>query len=286
MNLAESYIYRKEVDWSLLHEGLTIPVRLQVAFRSLLDGYERGVGRNVSLLVEGQPFEATLINQAFDREKYARHADVVQIRFTAKSGLAQKLRQIFSESYAFLKREREQLQGKKAFVRLPEEKREYLVLYTTARPEVFMTEAITIAELYDANVELAGLTEEEFERYGDFARRDESASIMTRPHLAKIRKLDRSIGEDLKTLYDFRCQICGENFGKPYEQRVVEVHHIDQFVRSMNNDYDNLMVICPNHHTVIHKAEPVFDRQSLALSYPNGYREVLRLDRHFNAGLN
>jgi predicted restriction endonuclease len=149
-----------------------------------------------------------------------------------------------------------------------------------------MAEAITIAELYDANVELAGLTEEEFERYGDFARRDESASIMTRPHLAKIRKLDRSIGEDLKTLYDFRCQICGENFGKPYEQRVVEVHHIDQFVRSMNNDYDNLMVICPNHHTVIHKAEPVFDRQSLALSYPNGYREVLRLDRHFNAGLN
>jgi predicted restriction endonuclease len=130
---------------------------------------------------------------------------------------------------------------------------------------------------------LAGVSEEEFERFGDYARRDESASIVTRPQLAKVRKLDRSIGEDLKALYAFRCQICGENFGEPYDQKVVEVHHIIQFVRSMNNDYDNLMVICPNHHTVIHKSSPVFDRQSLMLSYPNGYHEFLKLDKHFNA---
>jgi hypothetical protein len=283
MNIADSYIYRKEVDWSLLHEGLTIPVRLQVALKNLLDGYELGVGRSVTLLVEGQPFDAVLINQAFDREKYPRHADVVQIRFTKKSGLPQKLRQVFAESYAYLKEVREQVRGRKAFARLPEERREYLVLYATVSPAVFAVETISTAELYEANVELAGLTEEEFERYGDFARRDASASIVTRPQLAKVRRLDRSIGEDLKSLYDFRCQICGENFGKPYDQRVVEVHHIDQFVRSMNNDYDNLMVICPNHHTVIHRADPFFDRQALKFSYPNGLQEILRLDRHFNA---
>jgi 5-methylcytosine-specific restriction protein A len=283
MNLDESYIYRKEVDWSLLHEGLTIPVRLQVAFKSLLTGYERGIGRKVTLVVDGLPFEAMLINQAFDREKYSRHADVVQIRFSAKSGLPQKLRLVFPASYAYLKKERELVQGRKTFVRLPEDNREYFVLYTTALPDVFVVEAITKSELYEASTMLAGLSEEEFERFGDFARRDESASIVTRPQLAKVRKLDRSIGEDLKTLYDFRCQICGENFGKPYDQRVVEVHHIIQFVRSMNNDYDNLMVICPNHHTVIHKTDPVFDRQALRLSYPNGYHEVLKLDRHFNA---
>jgi 5-methylcytosine-specific restriction protein A len=281
MKLDESYIYRKEVDWSLLHEGLTIPVRIQVAFRSLLDGYERGVGRKVSLLVDGQTFEAILINQNFDRKKFNRHSDVVQIRFTAKSGLPQKLRQIFSSSYAHLKKEREQVLGRKTFVRLPEDSREYFVLYTTARPEVFVVEVITKSEIYEASSMLAGLSEEEFERFGDFARRDESASIVTRPQLAKVRKLDRSIGEDLKALYDYRCQICGENFGKPFDQCIVEVHHIVQFVLSMNNDYDNLMVICPNHHIVIHKTDPVFDRQSLTLSYPNGYHEILMLDRHF-----
>ena len=281
MNPDESYIYRKEVDWSLLHEGLTIPVRLQFAFRSLLTDYMLGVGRKVTLLVDDQPFEAVLINQNFDRDKYTGHADVVQIRFTERSGLPQKLRQLFPASYTYLKKERELVAGKK--IRLPEESREYFVLYTTARPDVFVVEAITRFELYDANSVLAGMSEEEFERFDDFARRDESASIVMRPQLAKVRRLDRSIGEDLKTLYDFRCQICGENFGKPYDQKVVEVHHIIQFVRSMNNDYDNLIVLCPNHHTVIHKADPLFDRQALRLSYPNGFHEVLRLDRHFKS---
>jgi 5-methylcytosine-specific restriction enzyme A len=200
MPLYESYIYRKEVDWSLLHEGLTIPVRLQVAFRSLLAGYERGVGRKVTLLVDGQLFESQLINQNFDREKYSSHADVVQIRFTGKSGLPQKLRQIFFSSYTYLKKERELVRGRKTFVRLPEESREYFVLYTTAHPDVFVVEVITKSEMYEANTMLAGLSEEEFERFGDFARRDESASIVTRPQLAKVRKLDRSIGEDLKSL--------------------------------------------------------------------------------------
>jgi hypothetical protein len=283
MSIAESYIYRKEVDWSLLHEGLTIPVRLQVAFKNLLNGFERGVGRKVILLVEGQPFDAVLINQNFDREKFIRHSDVVQIRFTVKSGLPKKLRQIFAASYVYLKKQRAQMQGKKTFVRLPKDSSEYFVLYTTARPEVFVVETIIKSEVYEVNTMLSGLTEEEFERYGEFARRDESASIVMRPQLAKVRKLDRSIGEDLKTLYDFRCQICGDNFGKTYDQRIIEVHHIIQFVRSMNNDYDNLMVICPNHHSVIHKASPIFDRQSLTLSYPNGYQEVFKLDRHFKA---
>lgn len=282
MILDGSYIYRKEVDWSLLHQGLTIPIRLQVAFRNLLQGYERGVGRKVTLLVNGKPFEAMLINQVFDREKFTRHADVVQIRYTSSSGLPQKLRQLFSSSYAYLKKEREQMAGRKAFVRIPENIREYLVLYATARPEIFVVETITSVEMYESTALLASLSEEEFESYGGYARRDESASVVTQPQLAKVRKLDRSIGEGLKSLYDYRCQICGENFGKTYEQQVVEVHHIIQFVRSMNNDYDNLMVVCPNHHTVIHKAYPYFDRQSLTLSYPNGYNESLKLDRHLN----
>ena len=280
MNLDESYIYRKEVDWSLLNEGLTIPVRLQIEFKNLLNDYERGVGKPVTLIVQGQPFEAVLINQAFNREKFKQHSDLVQIRFSTRSGLPQKLRKIFRASYAYLKKKRYEAQGRKMFVRLPEDRKEYLIFYTTTNADVFTVEAITKAELFEANTLLAGLTEEEFERYGEFARTDESASIVMRSQLAKVRKLDRSIGEDLKKLYDFRCQICGENFAKPHNQRIVQVHHIIEFVRSMNNDYDNLIVICPNHHSVIHKASPSFDRQTLKLSYPNGYHETLMLDRH------
>jgi hypothetical protein len=283
MNLDDSYIYRKEVDWSLLHEGLTIPVGLQVAFRSLLKGYERGIKRPVTLLVQGQPFEAALINQAFDRAKFGQHTDLVQIRFSPKSGLPQRLRAIFWASYAYLKKQRDEAPRGKKYFRVPQDTREYLVLYTTASPAVFLAEAITKAELYEAYAELESMTEEEFESYGDFARNDEIASITLRPQLAKVRKLDRSIGEDLKRLYKFRCQICGDNFAEPYDQRIVQVHHIVDFVRSMNNNYDNLMIICPNHHSVIHKACPDFDRQSLKLSYPNGYTEKVALNKHLDA---
>ena len=276
----ESYIYRKEVDWSLLHEGLTIPVRLQVEFKSLLNDYERGAGRPVTLLIQGKPFNAVLINQAFNREKFKLHSDLVQIRFSTKSGLPQKLRKIFKTSYAYFKKKRDEVPGRRMYFRLPQDSREYLVFYTTTNPEVFLAEAITKAELHEAHTLLAEVTEEEFERYGDFARTDESASIVMRPQLSKVRKLDRSIGEDLKRLYNYRCQICGDNFAKPHAQQIVQVHHIIEFVHSMNNDYDNLMVICPNHHSVIHKASPNFDRRSLKLTYPNGYHETFMLDQH------
>ena len=280
MPIYESYMYRKEVDWSLLHEGLTIPVRLQVAFKSLLTGYDLGMGKTITLLMDGQAYDAKLINQKFDRNKYIGHTDVVQIRFTEKSGLPLKLRQIFPTSYTWLKGEREKVAGKKH--RLPESAREYLALYTTALPDVFEVEAITRYDLSEATSALAGISEEEFEYVENYARRDDSASIVMRPQLAKVRKLDRSIGENLKTLYDFRCQICAADFGTPYDRHVAEVHHIIQFVQSMNNDFDNLMVLYPNHHTVIHKSPPTFDRQKLMLTYPNGYLEKLKLDRHFN----
>jgi 5-methylcytosine-specific restriction protein A len=72
MNFEGSYIYRKEVDWSLLHEGLTIPLRHLVAFKSLLDGYPLGLGRNVTMLLDGASYSAILVNQKFDREKFSR----------------------------------------------------------------------------------------------------------------------------------------------------------------------------------------------------------------------
>lgn len=281
MDLEGSYIYRKTVDWSLLHEGLTIPLRLNVAFKALLDGYSLGVGRNIKILLDGVLYPVILINQKFDREKYSKHGDVVQIRFSPKSGLPTKLQHIFSASYVYLKGQRAVSEKRKTFVRAPEDKKEFFVLYATSQPDIFAADTITSYELSESRAVLAGLAEEEFEGYGDLMRRDESASIMIRPQLAKVRKLDSTIGEGLKALYKYRCQICSNDFGEPYDRKIVEVHHIRSFVLSMNNDYDNLMVICPNHHSVIHKAKPEFNCESLTFFYPNGYKERLILNHHF-----
>src|SRR5659263_430634 len=98
--------------------------------------------------------------------------------------------------------------------------------------------------------------------------------------MSKNRKLNKAIGENLKMHYDYRCQICGDNFGDKYGTRIVETHHIESFVVSLNNDSSNQIIICPNHHRVIHKAEPALDRRKKLFIYSNGIQEKVLINRH------
>ena len=109
---------------------------------------------------------------------------------------------------------------------------------------------------------------------------DLNASLEEKMQIAKIRKLDRSIGNNLKLLYGYRCQICGELIGEEYSAHVVEAHHIDYFVNSLNNDSQNQMIVCPNHHSIIHDANPVFDRKRRLYVYANGMEQRLVLNKH------
>lgn len=77
-----------------------------------------------------------------------------------------------------------------------------------------------------------------------------------------------------------RSQICGRQVAEEYSVSVDEVHHIDPFVTSLNNDVSNLLVLCPNHHCVIHAAHPDFRRQTLSFLYPNGLNEKLKINLH------
>lgn len=101
---------------------------------------------------------------------------------------------------------------------------------------------------------------------------------MTR--LQKIRHIDRSIGDSLKRLYDYRCQMTGEKVGEPYDVFVVEAHHIIPFTESMNNDTSNIIIISPSYHRIIHKAKPVFDRPTLSFHFPNGLVEKIKVNKH------
>ena len=35
-----------------------------------------------------------------------------------------------------------------------------------------------------------------------------------------------------------------------YGSHIVEAHHIDYFVSSLNNDASNQLIVCPNHHSI------------------------------------
>lgn len=98
--------------------------------------------------------------------------------------------------------------------------------------------------------------------------------------MVKVRKLNRKIGENLKLLYGYRCQLCGRVIGDEYGLHIAEAHHIEYFVNSLNNDANNQMIVCPNHHSIIHDANPTFDRKRMLYLFNNGVEERLVLNKH------
>ncbi len=113
-----------------------------------------------------------------------------------------------------------------------------------------------------------------------FETEDLSATVKTVTKNCKVRKMNRAIGDGLKQLYGYRCQICGAFIGEKYGSSLIHAHHIEYFTKSMNNDASNVLIVCPNHHGIIHDRNPVFDFQKKIYRYPNGYQEGLKLNLH------
>ncbi len=278
------YIYKKEVDWSVLQQGFTIPVSIQVAFRQLIkNSLPRGTTKNASLIFDNQTYAAKLVNQNFDEEKYPTHKDIIQFRYEPNSPIANKMREIFSASYNYFSefKTNDVLQEyRKRPIPVPEDRKEYLAIYTTQFEDVFSLEIFTAQDSRKVEKELESFDEDEFEMAVNYEQKDLTARIERKPRLAKIRKLDRSICDNLKMLYNYRCQITGENFCEHYGVSVVEAHHIDYFTKSLNNNSDNILVVSPNYHRLIHKLNPIFDRKNLAFIFPNGLKETIKTNLH------
>ena len=92
---------------------------------------------------------------------------------------------------------------------------------------------------------------------------------------------DSLLAESLKSIYDHRCQVCGMNFKIKYEQPFSETHHIHSLSQGGLDISKNIVVICPNHHRIIHKTNAEFDHIKLLYKYPNGLEERLLLADHF-----
>ena len=278
----ENYIYKKEVDKSFLKEGFSIPVANQVYFQKSVDQFlKRGQRKSIKILLDGDIYNAKLVNQSFDENKYPAHKDILQIRYTPKGDLSKRLKQIFFQSHDYIDTERSKLQKiSKRYIKIPPELKEYGALYTTDDPDTLLLECITESDNEFAKSNFSNMNEEEFEFENNYKTLDTSAKIESKLQLTKIRKLDKAIGENLKIFYDFRCQICGRNVSVKYGTNIVEAHHIEPFVTSLNNNAENIMILCPNHHRIIHKTNPTFNRETLLFKYENGWYEKLKLNAH------
>ena len=61
---------------------------------------------------------------------------------------------------------------------------------------------------------IQGMRERTVENEIEYEMEDKSSGIEKKLQIVKIRKLNRKIGENLKLLYGYRCQICGQVIGE------------------------------------------------------------------------
>ena len=122
---------KKNVDWSLLHQGLTIPVNMHEEISQKL---EIGEKRPIVIHLNNVFYQATLYNLDFDRQKYPDHSEIIQIRYNPDSKITKALRDIFHECYARLAAAKQQAKGKCSTSNMCND---YVILTETATQNVY-----------------------------------------------------------------------------------------------------------------------------------------------------
>lgn len=285
MKSSGDYVLKKDVDKSLLTEGFNIPIEYQVVFkRNMGRLLQRGESKEITLYLSGKPFKALIRNQKYNEKLYQRK-DIVQVRYNKNSEIACELRKTFYKSYQYIEFERHQKEinkdfNKKIHIKIPDNIKEYLIIYTTEYEDTYLLDPIFADDITMINDYEHDKPEKEYEESFNYDVVDKTATIIEDERIVKIRKYNSSIGKNLKILYNYRCQICGKMVGEDYNSHVIEAHHISPFIKSLNNDMKNIMVVCPNHHSIIHDVNPVFNEKKKIFIYNNGFKEGLKLNYH------
>ena len=274
-----TFLLKHSVDLSLLTSGFHKQTEFHQLVYALPGGtLHHGESREIKVLIDGEEFTTKLYNIGFDQNKYPDHPDLLQVRYSPGSPIARKLQSVFAEDYRYLMASRE-LAGPRKQIRLPNDNHDEIVFLGTAMPNVFILDCISSEERKKAATEIRQMSELDFENAFE-AREDANAGIREISGIRRIRQLDRSIGDSLKRLYDFRCQMTGERIGSEYDVLVVEAHHIVPFTLSMNNDTSNIIIVSPDYHRIIHKAKPEWDCKKLSFKFPNGLQERVKVNKH------
>lgn len=87
----------------------------------------------------------------------------------------------------------------------------------------------------------------------------------------------------LQELYRGRCQLCRYGPRSAYGHRTCHGHHIQWLSRGGDDEVENMVLVCPNHHAAIHRDDAVFDYADLSFAFTNGARERLALNEHLTA---
>lgn len=92
----ENYVYKKEIDWSTLMEGFTLPLDNQVIFLRNMENFYSVDNLKSFIFYEWKTYDAKIVNMNNSVEK--RRKDAYQIRYSRNGELSQALQQYFSKA--------------------------------------------------------------------------------------------------------------------------------------------------------------------------------------------
>lgn len=85
--------------------------------------------------------------------------------------------------------------------------------------------------------------------------------------------------EALRQMYRGRCQLCGWESRDAHAVDVCEGHHLQWLSRGGGDARDNMVLLCPNHHRLVHALDAPLDFRDLAFDL-GGRRAALCLNEH------
>ena len=85
--------------------------------------------------------------------------------------------------------------------------------------------------------------------------------------------------EELQELYQGQCQICLWHPREHYGHDLCQGHHIHWLSRGGDDELTNMILVCPNHHSAIHKTDAPLDFNDMAFDFVIR-REYLQLNLH------
>lgn len=252
----ENLLGRREVTKSTFEGRWGLPQQLRNEFKK----YELGGG---------------LYIQAFGRNYEAKIFDTLEnlnLDFSASS-LTGELAYLLKEEKEFLysdykKRERKRLpEGKKVFIDLYKQPHyigdeskprwyDYVIQIYRQQPEKDESIKASLGGINEEELETIfnlNMSDEEIDTW--LRRFDGNAEMRLKEGLQKIRVFQKKVISDLKQIYNGCCQICGYSTVKEYMADTSEAHHIEHFSKSCNNSPNNIIILCPNHHRLIHRLD-------------------------------
>ena len=127
----ENFIARKKVDWSIFHDGSTIPIPFHEDFEwaNQHQHLERGEKHQVTLRVNEQMFDAQLVN--VDRVNV--NSDTIQLIYG--KNIADLFKSVFHSSYEYIRDQRKHNPNKTIIV--PDERAEYIEFYKTDKAFIY-----------------------------------------------------------------------------------------------------------------------------------------------------